>query len=241
MKNICFYLLALIASKCFVSCTNKENPTPPSTPLDTLRISSVLPNENPAGWAVLINGVNIGDVKEIRFGNVSAPIDTNFTGVVTTRVPTSMTEGTTTLTVVSTNGTSASISFAVLKTAPNEPPHPQKIVFKKKATYLPRLPDGQDNNIGWTNEYGSNHSIKFSNQFGNSFEFWNGQAYPLEITKFPSSTDKTIEVTIDRGNGVSEKYKGEYFDSDEVNPAPDTKKQRIIFTNPKGRQIVVHT
>jgi len=56
-------------------------------------VSAVMPNNNPVGWPILIKGANIDSIRGIKFGNIVGQIDTNFSGVLTTRVPNGVTAG----------------------------------------------------------------------------------------------------------------------------------------------------
>ncbi len=52
-------------------------------------IDSIMLNNNPVNWPVLILGKNFDSVVKVSFGGINAEIDTNFDGQLATVVPAS--------------------------------------------------------------------------------------------------------------------------------------------------------
>ena len=194
-------------------------------------IKHLYPNNNPAQWPVMIDGENIDSITSIRFNNINAPIDTNFSGVVTTRVPAGISAGEVDVTVTSKNGTSNKLTFTVLAKAPDELTPPLKYMFKKKARYSPVVSNY------WGNEFGK---YGFQINTTNGFYYYDdiGNYYDMDI--IPNLADKTIEAHVYRYSNFNyyDVYKGTYVESDDPNQL-NPKRQRIIFVSPAGRQIVV--
>jgi len=211
-------------------------PTPPA-PV----ITSVLPDNNPAGWPVLIQGSNIDSVASITFGGIKAPLDTNYQGTVTTRVPNGVAAGATQMIVTSKNGKSASVPYTVLAVKPFAVPFPSKVLLRPKSIYIPKV---QAQQAFWTNEYDSSADpevFTFNNDNTGS-EFLNGANYNVVITT-NDITNKIINMVVYRDPSdttISVHYYGTYVNSDVPNQANPTL-WRIIFFDDNGRQLVLTT
>ena len=205
-------------------------PNPGPTP--STQITAILPNNNPAGWPVLIQGVNIDSIKGIKFGNTVAQIDTNFAGVVTTRVPAGVAPGNQLITITNKYGDATTVAFTVLKDAPVVQTPMIPILFRLKARTIPHF---QNN---WINEANQDESIFLESDFQGN-ETQNDNTWQLTVTELDTLNAKTITLQIARaldfsGTPISfETYTGEFVDSDSPN------KDRIIFWSEEGRQIVV--
>ena len=195
-------------------------------------VSAVMPNNNPVGWPILIKGANIDSIRGIKFGNIVGQIDTNFNGVLTTRVPNGVTAGPLVITLFNKYGDSVAIPFTVLADIPATQTPPAKILFKAKAQSTPHF----DNT--YINEANGTQTVYLgSNMQGN--EGINGGYYPLTITALDAQNAKTISVRVVRATdtfgdpNLYETYTGDFVASD----SPD--RDRIIFWSEEGRQIVV--
>jgi hypothetical protein len=195
-------------------------------------VTDLLPNANPVAGPVLIYGKNIDSATSISFGNVPAVIDTNFAGVVTTRVPGSLEPGLVELTITKQNGTTCSVPFTVLGAYPQfTAPIPPKILFFRPPLYIPRIQND------WFNEYGS-EDIFIPIPGNPQNETINGEQFPFTITALDTTVNMTIQLTIQRGNDpfgnpINEIYQGQFVEG------TDTTFERILFYNGDGRQVVV--
>lgn len=223
--------LLLMFSHCDKTKDEEKEEQPPAPVIKTVQ-----PATNPENWPVLITGEDMEDVTEIKFGDKVAVIDTNITGIVTTRVPAGLAKGIVKLTVKTRGGISNSFDFEILDTIPKMGKVAPRIVIRKRATYLIRLPNGDDPQNGWTNEYDNTHQVIITNT-GTSREMLNGQEYAIRDVS-PDNEKKTIKIEIvrgvdDNGNDIIEIYKGEFVD------AGNPQRQRIIYMDKYGRQMVV--
>lgn len=223
--------LILLFSHCHKDKDGEKEVLPPA-PV----IKATQPTTNPVNWPVLITGEAMENITEIKFGDKIAPIDTNIAGIVTTRVPGGLPKGPVQLTVKTKGGISNSFKFEILDTLPFMGAVAPKIVIRKRATYLIRLPDGDNPQNGWTNEYDNTHKVILTNT-GNSFETIKGQQYTI---KEFSGDDKLKTITVqiirgqdDNGNDIIDVYHGDFVDAGSPN------RQRIIYTDKYGRQMVV--
>lgn len=188
-------------------------------------IDSIMPNNNPVNWPVLILGKNMDSVIKVSFGGIDARIDTNFDGQIATAVPNTVPPGLVNLIVTNTRGVSDTIPFTVLPEPPLGQPPPDKIVFKAKAKYVPRVTDNWFNEADPDKNYWMHLDLS-----GTGTENLKEQVYSLTSVFMPDSLRIDVVVQRDQGN---EKYRGTYVDSDDPN------RQRIIFITEAGRQIVV--
>lgn len=200
------------------------------------QIQSVTPSENPVDWPILIEGDHMDSITKITFDGIEAPIDTNFAGTVTTRVPLGVVPGTVELKLTSSNGASNSYLYNVLAKRPGRTQDPpRRWFFKEKARY----PIKVQNN--WSNEFGAGNIFLSENL--NGTETIDGIDYTIENVS-PNNATKVITLNIIRsydqfGDPMEyETYTGTYVDSDVPNQ-DEPARQRIIFVNEKGRQIVV--
>jgi hypothetical protein len=213
--------------------------TPPPAPAPTTphppTITDAWPNNNPAGWPVMIKGTNLQNISKIMFGNQVAVIDTLLDSIATTHVPAAATAGNANLTVENKDGTSNTFSFTVLGKAPQGVGFATKIVIGRKPRYLPSLPDGNQSSVGWKNPFVPGYFISFS--FSGNFERWNSSTddFPFDILQYPIDSARTIQINIHRTDSTTEKYTGNFIAMDDSTSTS----QRILFYNPDKRQIVV--
>jgi hypothetical protein len=221
----CIFLLLFPVIYWGCSKSSSEKVIPPV-------ITEAWPNNNPQGWAVMIKGTNLKKVTKITFGGIPGTIDTALDDVITTRVPAGLSSGTVALVVENSGGESNIVNFEVLSAAPVGPPVAPRIVIGRKGKYLPRLPNGGASNVGWSNQFGGNHSIKFD--FTGNAEIYDGNYYPFEILDYPGD-EKKIRIKIQRDIDVYEIYDGQFIEMDN----PNSTAQRILFYNEAKRQIIV--
>jgi len=188
-------------------------------------IDSIEPNNNPADWPVLILGRNMDSVVKVSFGGVEAEIDTNFDGQLATVVPKNIPPGEVNLVITNTRGVSDTIAFSVLSGPPLGQPSPNRIMFRKKAKYVPLVTDNWFNEADPDKNYWMHLDLS-----GTGTENLHDTVYSLTSVFMPDSL--RIDVTVQKEQGP-EIYRGTYVDSD------DPKRQRIIFITEAGRQIVV--
>jgi uncharacterized protein (TIGR03437 family) len=188
-------------------------------------IDSLMPNNNPVNWPVLILGKNLDSVVKVSFGGINAEIDTNFDGQIATVVPNTVAPGLVNLIITNNRGVSDTVQFTVLSQPPFGQPSENKIVYKGPPKYIPRVTDN------WFNEADPNKNYWMHlDTTGNGTENLNDLQYPLTSTFIPDSLRINVVVHRDQGDV---RYTGTYVDSDDPN------RQRIIFITEEGRQIVV--
>jgi hypothetical protein len=203
-------------------------------------ITDLLPNNNPASGPVLILGQNIDSVKSITFGGITASIDTNFTGTVTTTVPTSLQPGVVELTLTKTNGTSTSVPFQVVSNVPTYTvAAPLHILVRKIAPYIVHVPND------WFNEYGNSADNFFVETNQGGLYGLGGPVYlntvPFSFTVSALDTiQKTIQFVVNQGfdaygDSINLIYSGSFTEAFDANT------QRIILYDPNGRQVVLRT
>jgi len=227
-----------------ISSTGTLTVLPPADTTSPV-ITNVLPDNNPTGGPVLILGTNIDSVASVSFNGVSAHIDTNFVdansvGTLTTTVPGGITPGLCELTITRKNGTFTKVPFTIVDILPfDTETQPDRVVIKKLAPYIVRVPND------WFNEYGSNgDNVNIETPYPGPFnlggvETINDVDYGFYVSAL-DTVKKTIELTINRGtnpvgDSINVKYEGRFVE------AKDATHQRIIFFNDQGRQIVVNT
>lgn len=204
----------------------------PAPDLSAPVISNVAPNNNPVSWPVLITGTNISNVKSIYFDTIKAPIDTNFAGTVTTRVPAGVRSGLIKLTITNNNGVSASVPFTILSTIPdNIAPPPIRVLFGKPSRYVIHI------KADWFNETNNTEDIGI---FGDVTGTETINNTPYNFTYALDTVARKITLKILRGQdptnkNIYETYSGQFIESQTGN------QQRIVFTTEQGRQVSVVT
>lgn len=231
MKRHLYYAILVLS----ISCTkHHDSPVTPAGPTTPPAISATWPNNNPAGWPVMIKGTNLGKITKITFNDQVAPIDTAFDTVATTRVPAGLPAGIVNLVLTNGAGKSQQFPFTILPVAPAYPPMAQKIIIPRPPRYLPALPNGNQTSIGWADQYGPNYFITFTNT-GTNFETWNGEQNFFQILNFPDSADGyAIQISIERDTSTVV-YNGNFIAMDD----PASTAQRILFYDSNYRQIVI--
>ena len=157
-------------------------------------IDSIMPKDNPPDGPVLILGKNLDSVIKVSFGGVDIKIDTNFDGQISTHVPHTVSAGEVNLVITNTRGASDTIAFSVLSGPPFGEPSPDKIVFKKKAKYVPIVTDN------WYNEAdpGKNYWMHLDLS-GTGTENLHDTVYSLTSVFMPDLL--RIDVVVQRGSG----------------------------------------